>query len=172
MKKWAIILIVFLGSFITTAFVCYYLAIILVGPHSDILPGFLYIPILVILWLSIPGIPAWLSLFTYKRLTHGSDETANKNIIKKKHLQLILTSITIIIISIPLSILITIMLTPFWSWLEKTSGIESLGHSGPSEWCYIAVYLLLAGSIESIYLFIPGEKSKGKTDENHQTKQG
>ena len=153
MKQWVIISIVFLSSFIATAFVCYYLAIILVGPHSDILPGLLYIPVIVILWLSLPGVPSWLSLLTYKKLSRGLDETKNKNIIKKKRLQLILISITIIIIGLPISFLVTFLLTPLWSWLEKTSEIESLGHSGPSDWCFVAVYLILIGSIEFVYLF-------------------
>jgi hypothetical protein len=154
LKQWVIISIVFLGSFIATAFVCYYLAIILVGPHSDIMPGFLYIPVLVILWLSIPGIPCWLSLLTYKKLTSKLDETANATKINIKHLRFVLISVTIMVISLPLSFLMTFILVPLWSWFEKTSGIESLGHSGPADWCYIAVYLLLVGIIESIYLII------------------
>jgi len=25
---------------------------------------------------------------------------------------------------------------PFWGWFEKTTGIESLGHSGPDDWVF------------------------------------
>ncbi|HKO14193.1 MAG TPA: hypothetical protein VJV22_19650 [Acidobacteriaceae bacterium] len=25
---------------------------------------------------------------------------------------------------------------PFWGWFEKTTGIESLGHSGPADWVF------------------------------------
>jgi hypothetical protein len=32
------------------------------------------------------------------------------------------------------------MLAPLWSWIEATYGIESIGHSGPAEWCFWAIY--------------------------------
>lgn len=41
---------------------------------------------------------------------------------------------------VPVSLGITLMALPFWSWLEVTYGIESVGHSGPAEWCYVVVY--------------------------------
>ena len=47
------------------------------------------------------------------------------------------------LVSAPLSVVATILLAPFWSWLEATTGIESVGHSGPAEWCYVATFLLL-----------------------------
>lgn len=34
------------------------------------------------------------------------------------------------------SLLLTIGLVPFWRWLEATTGLESIGHSGPAAWCY------------------------------------
>jgi len=43
----------------------------------------------------------------------------------------------------PLSIVVTFILMPVWSWLEATYGIESVGHSGPAEWCHIVVYAIL-----------------------------
>jgi len=44
------------------------------------------------------------------------------------------------------SLLLTIMLLPFWRWLEATTGLESVGHSGPAEWCYgLNFGLLYAG---------------------------
>jgi hypothetical protein len=60
-------------------------------------------------------------------------------------------AILIVVLLVPTSIAITLMLTPFWRWLESTLSIESIGHSGPSAWCYygvlsalLAVALLLA----------------------------
>ncbi len=35
----------------------------------------------------------------------------------------------IILIASPLCILVTLLLLPFRSWLEETTGIESVGHS-------------------------------------------
>jgi hypothetical protein len=40
---------------------------------------------------------------------------------------------------------------PFWGWFEKTTGIESLGHSGPADWvfefmfgvCILATFVLV-----------------------------
>jgi len=43
--------------------------------------------------------------------------------------------------SVPLSLLLTLSLMTFWRWLEATHGIESIGHSGPAEWCYLAAFL-------------------------------
>ena len=48
------------------------------------------------------------------------------------------------VIALPLAVLITFVLFPFWSWLEKTWGIESVGHSGPAEWCFIASFGFIA----------------------------
>jgi len=40
----------------------------------------------------------------------------------------------------PIAFLITMLLIPLWSWIEATYGIESIGHSGPSDWCFYLVY--------------------------------
>lgn len=55
----------------------------------------------------------------------------------------LLTVLAIFLVSAPLSIVATILLFPFWSWFEATTGIESAGHSGPAEWCYVAAFLIL-----------------------------
>jgi len=38
---------------------------------------------------------------------------------------------------------------PFWKWLERTTGLEAVGHSGPAEWCYLATFLVwvVAGAV-------------------------
>ena len=56
------------------------------------------------------------------------------------------------IVSMPIAVVATIILLPFWRWLEKTLAVESVGHSGPSEWCYLFIYMIvvfLAGLIWS-----------------------
>jgi TRAP-type C4-dicarboxylate transport system permease small subunit len=45
-----------------------------------------------------------------------------------------------LIIAAPMVIASTLMLIPFWSWFEARTGLESLGHSGPAGWCYVALY--------------------------------
>jgi len=49
----------------------------------------------------------------------------------------------VVLIAAPLSIVITLLLFPFWSWLENATGIESVGHSGPAVWCYATVFLVV-----------------------------
>ena len=51
--------------------------------------------------------------------------------------------LSIIIISVPVTILITIILLPLWSWFESAAGFESLGHSGPAGWCYLFIFILI-----------------------------
>jgi H+/Cl- antiporter ClcA len=47
------------------------------------------------------------------------------------------------VLAAPAALLVTVMLSPFWNWFESVSGIESMGHSGPANWCFVAVYGLL-----------------------------
>ncbi len=54
-----------------------------------------------------------------------------------------LIGLGVAMVSMPVAVVLTILLVPFWSWIESVSGIESLGHSGPSEWCYLIIYLLV-----------------------------
>ena len=42
---------------------------------------------------------------------------------------------------VPLSALLTLLLWPWWGWFEAHTGIESLGHSGPADWCFVATLL-------------------------------
>jgi hypothetical protein len=67
-----------------------------------------------------------------------------------------------VLIAAPLSILATFLLVPFWSWLEATTGIESIGHSGPAGWCYVAIFLLLvAGAALVLRLRSRGRQARG-----------
>lgn len=63
-----------------------------------------------------------------------------------------LSLLAIFAIAVPLSILITILLSPFWSWFEASTGIESLGHSGPAEWCYLVIFLLFVAAVATTFL--------------------
>lgn len=65
------------------------------------------------------------------------------------------------LIAMPLSIVLTILLFPFWSWLEASTGIESVGHSGPAEWCYAAIFVILvAGAV--LFFFVRHRREKGR----------
>jgi len=54
----------------------------------------------------------------------------------------------------PIAFIVTILLSPLWSWIEATYGIESIGHSGPSDWCFYLVYGVLSATALSIFAFI------------------
>jgi len=52
-------------------------------------------------------------------------------------------AMVILIVTFPAAFMITIITFPFWRWLEEITWIESYGHSGPADWCFWLVYLLL-----------------------------
>ena len=51
--------------------------------------------------------------------------------------------------ALPLTAITTLALLPLWRFIEERYGIESVGHSGPSDWCFILLYVLwlLAGAV-------------------------
>jgi hypothetical protein len=67
MKKWITSIVVFILSFAVTAFVGFYSAIFLAGPHSDVLPEILQFPVGLFLLILIIGIPVWLSIKTFMK---------------------------------------------------------------------------------------------------------
>lgn len=55
----------------------------------------------------------------------------------------VIASSLIAALALPLTLILTFVLSPLWSWCEATYGIESMGHSGPATWCFIAVYVVV-----------------------------
>ena len=53
------------------------------------------------------------------------------------------------VLAVPLTFVVTFICSPFWNWFEAKTGIESFGHSGPSDWCFWFTYgvLVLAGMV-------------------------
>ena len=68
MTKWILSSVVFIFSLAVTGFIGFYVAIFLVGPHSDILPEVIHVPVGIILLIIIIGIPLWLGRKTFLRL--------------------------------------------------------------------------------------------------------
>ena len=66
-----------------------------------------------------------------------------------RYLRYFFGGLAVLVICMPVAFFVTILLIPLWSWIEKTYGIESIGHSGPSDWCFYSVYTLL-----SLFAFI------------------
>jgi hypothetical protein len=60
MTKWILSYAVFILSLAVTVFIGFYLAIFLIGPHSDILPEVIHVPVGIILLTLIIGVPSWL----------------------------------------------------------------------------------------------------------------
>lgn len=56
------------------------------------------------------------------------------------------------LINLPVAFFVTVILFPVWSYIERNYGIESIGHSGPAEWCFWVVYvILMIGGLLIIY---------------------
>jgi len=70
---------------------------------------------------------------------------------KAKILRGIGIAIAICLISAPIAFAVTIALLPLWSWIESTFKIESVGHSGPAEWCYWTSYIIILTCAGLIY---------------------
>jgi hypothetical protein len=65
-----------------------------------------------------------------------------------RYINFLLWFLAAAILLAPLSFVVTIMLFPLFRWFEAFSGIESVGHSGPAEWCFYLVYgSLLLGAL-------------------------
>jgi hypothetical protein len=58
--------------------------------------------------------------------------------------QLLIAS-SVLLLCLPAAVLVTLLLSPLWSWIEATSAIPALGPSGPAPWCFVLVYVLVAG---------------------------
>lgn len=61
----------------------------------------------------------------------------------KATIRVLFVGLGVALLSVPVGIVLTIVLAPFWSWLEATTGIESIGHSGPAGWCYLVMLALV-----------------------------
>jgi hypothetical protein len=64
----------------------------------------------------------------------------------------ILVVLIVAIVALPVAAVATFLLTPFWRWLESTAHIESIGHSGPADWCFVAVYLVTLLAAVGVWL--------------------
>jgi len=53
----------------------------------------------------------------------------------------------LVVLCLPVVFIVTLLLLPLWSWIESTYGIESVGHSGPADWCFWLVFEIIAVSL-------------------------
>jgi hypothetical protein len=68
----------------------------------------------------------------------------------------VITFVLLLIGLLPVAFLLTFMIFPFWSWFEGVTGIESFGHSGPADWCYVFDYIIIV--MISTYILIRNYK--------------
>jgi phosphotransferase system glucose/maltose/N-acetylglucosamine-specific IIC component len=64
----------------------------------------------------------------------------------------ILVVLIVAMIALPVAAIATFLLTPVWRWLESTTHIESIGHSGPAGWCFVAIYLAILLTAAGVWL--------------------
>lgn len=72
MNKWFVSVAVFIGTGAVMAVIGFFLGLFLVGPHSDLLPEVLRVPVGLLIWVGVLGVPAWLSYKVF--LKHVSRE--------------------------------------------------------------------------------------------------
>ena len=48
----------------------------------------------------------------------------------------------IVLLGVPVTFFTTVALLPLWSAIERRYGIESVGHSGPADWCFWMVFVI------------------------------
>ena len=56
----------------------------------------------------------------------------------------------IVLLGVPVTFFATIALLPLWSEIERRYGIESVGHSGPADWCFWVVFVIYVGVALSV----------------------
>ena len=72
----------------------------------------------------------------------------------RRPLRYFFTGLAILVVCMPIAFIATFLLSPLWSWIEATYGIESIGHSGPSDWCFYVVYGVLVVLAWSVFALI------------------
>jgi hypothetical protein len=81
----------------------------------------------------------------------GVADSLLKNLNMAKRLRGVGIAFAICFITAPIAIILTIALIPFWSWIESKFKIESIGHSGPAEWCYVVCYIIILACASLIW---------------------
>ena len=81
-----------------------------------------------------------------------------------RRLRTVIVAVSLVLVAVPVSVVVTLMLIPFWRWLEARTALESIGHSGPAEWCYLGVFVLIAGSFLLVLCILYGRRQPGVND--------
>lgn len=64
-------------------------------------------------------------------------------------------------LTLPVAFVATFLSMPLWSAIESSTGIESVGHSGPAEWCFVAMWALATCTAFAIVVAVRRTRSRG-----------
>jgi len=53
-----------------------------------------------------------------------------------------LLALALLLVSVPIALLAAFAAFPLWSIIERTTGVEAIGHSGPRKWCFVVTYVV------------------------------
>jgi hypothetical protein len=67
--------------------------------------------------------------------------------------------VMIVMAAAPFAFVAAAVLSPLWSWIEAATGLESMGHSGPATWCYLAIW----GVMSALGLLLWRIAARGRT---------
>ena len=71
-----------------------------------------------------------------------------------------LVVLAILGISMPPAFMLTIALLPLWSHIEAKYGIESIGHSGPADWCFELTYVFVVAIVGASFAAVSRQSSR------------
>ncbi len=78
----------------------------------------------------------------------------------KSTLRNLLLTVVGFALAVPLSAIVTVVMFPFWSWVESSFGIESMSHSGPAGWCFVVVFASLCTLITTALILAARTRPK------------
>ena len=64
----------------------------------------------------------------------------------------LIAEVALVVASFPLGAIVALALLPLWRWLEASYAIESVGHSGPADWCYLVSTVACLLALSAIYV--------------------
>ena len=67
MRRWLLTVGTWLGTTLVLLPVCGFTALVLAGPHSDLLPSLLQVPAFLVCVAVLLGVPAWLARVMWRR---------------------------------------------------------------------------------------------------------
>jgi hypothetical protein len=72
----------------------------------------------------------------------------------RTQLRLVLRWLLVAAAAAPLSFATTLLLLPVWREIERRWGMESVGHSGPADWCFELVFVAWFGVLLALPRFL------------------